>query len=359
MQLNERKLQILQAIIMNYLETAEPVGSRTISRHFLTELSSATIRNEMSDLEEMGLIEQPHTSAGRVPSSKGYRLYVDELMHRQEMDQEQLVVVRDILRSRTMQLDSLLREIGDLLATLTKYTAVVSMPQIKKVELKHIQLMPLDEKTAILVVVTDGNIVRNHMIPLQQPLQPQELYYISDVLNRELSGLSLSAMDLSLIQKIKKELRLEAGTMDSLLDAINDTLQYADDVDTYTAGATNILNFPEFSDIAKARSLMDFLNGKDQMKYLSGESSTEKSTGSGLQIRIGKENVPAQLHDCSIVTANYRYNDQNIGSISIVGPMRMDYDRVVSALENLMKDFPDLFAGDIPKIIQEDKHDTE
>lgn len=357
MEMNERKLQILQAIIMNYLETAEPVGSRTISRRFMTELSSATIRNEMSDLEEMGLIEQPHTSAGRVPSSKGYRLYVDELMQRQEMDPEQLILVRDILKTKTIQLDSLLREIGDLLATMTRYTAVVTMPQMKKVSLKHLQLMPLDESSAILVVVTDGNIVRNHMIPLKQPLQPQELYYISDVLNRELSGLSLSAMDLSRIQKIKKELRLEAGTMDSLLDAINDTMQYADDVDVFTAGTTNILNFPEFSDIAKARSLMEFLNQKDQMKMLSDEANVNK--GTGLQIRIGKENAPAQLQDCSIVTANYRYNDENIGSISIVGPMRMDYDRVVSALENLMKDFPDLFGGNTPRIIQEGTHDRD
>ena len=203
MDMSERKLQILQAIILNYLETAEPVGSRTISRRFLMDLSSATIRNEMSDLEKMGLIEQPHTSAGRIPSSKGYRLYVDQLMKRETVDDQQVSILMNLLKDKTLQLDSLLREIGDLLATLTKYTTVVTMPQLKRSALKHLQLMPLDEHSAILVLVTDGNIVRNHVIPLQHSLEPETMYHISDVLNKELDGLSVTQMDLPLIQKIK------------------------------------------------------------------------------------------------------------------------------------------------------------
>ena len=355
MEMSERKLQILQAIIMNYLETAEPVGSRTISRRFLTELSSATIRNEMSDLEEMGLIEQPHTSAGRIPSAKGYRLYVDELMQRPQVEEEQLVVVRDILKSKAIQLDSLLKEIGELLASMTKYTAVVTLPQLKRVVLKHLQLVPLDEKSAILILVTDGNIVRNHVIPLEHPLKDQELYYISDILNRELTGLAISEMDLNLIQKIKKECNLDAETMDMVLDAIQETLQVSDDVDVITSGTTNILNFPEFSDISRARSLMEFFTHKDQVRSLSAPSENGEI---GVQIRIGTENRIEQLRDCSIVTANYRYNDKSIGSISVVGPMRMDYNRVVSALENLMKDFPNLFdGGRLNRMIEEDDHD--
>ena len=256
MDMSERKLQILQAIILNYLETAEPVGSRTISRRFLMDLSSATIRNEMSDLEEMGLIEQPHTSAGRIPSSKGYRLYVDQLMKRESVDDQQVGILMNLLKDKTVQLDSLLREIGDLLATLTKYTTVVTMPQLKRSKLKHLQLMQLDERSAILVLVTDGNIVRNHVIPMQHPMAAQSLYRISDVLNQELSGLSVAQMDLPLIQKIKKELNVDSEVMESLLDAISDTLQHADDGDVFTSGTTNILSFPEFSDIARARSLI-------------------------------------------------------------------------------------------------------
>ena len=342
MDMSERKLQILQAIILNYLETAEPVGSRTISRRFLMDLSSATIRNEMSDLEEMGLIEQPHTSAGRIPSSKGYRLYVDQLMKRESVDDQQVGILMNLLKDKTVQLDSLLREIGDLLATLTKYTTVVTMPQLKRSKLKHLQLMQLDERSAILVLVTDGNIVRNHVIPMQHPMAAQTLYRISDVLNQELSGLSVAQMDLPLIQKIKKELNVDSEVMESLLDAISDTLQHADDGDVFTSGTTNILSFPEFSDIARARSLMEFLQQKDQILHLI--STEEKTTGPGLKIRIGTENQIEQLHDCSIVTANYRYGDRTIGTISVVGPMRMDYKKVVSALEGLMQDFPDLFS---------------
>ncbi len=352
MDMSERKLQILQAIIMNYLETAEPVGSRTISRRFPMGISSATIRNEMSDLEELGLIEQPHTSAGRIPSSKGYRLYVDQLMERGQMNQEHAEVLRGILKEKTIQLDSMLREIGDLLATLTKYTAIVTMPQFKKAKLKHVQLIPLDQKSVILVLVTDGNIVRNHVIPISHPLRQEELYQLSDVLNHNLSGLAVSEMSLPLIQKIKRECRVEPAMMESLLNAISDTMQYADDVDIFTSGTTNILNFPEFSDIARARALMEFFQQKDQVLHLldsgemqeSSDADTVSTSGGGLRIRIGTENQVEQLQDCSIVTATYHYNNRSIGSISVVGPMRMDYDKVVSALEYLTKDFPNLFA---------------
>jgi len=351
MEMNERKLQILQAIILNYLETAEPVGSRTISRRFLMDLSSATIRNEMSDLEEMGLIEQPHTSAGRIPSAKGYRLYVDQLMKRDQVTPEDRSILVGYLKDKTLQLDSLLREIGDLLATLTKYTAVVTMPQLRRSKLKHVQLVPLDEHSIILMLVTDGNIVRNHVIPLKHSMETETLYKLSDILNRELSGLSVNEMDLPLIQKIKRECGLDNEVMESFLNAINDTMQYADDADVFTAGTTNMLNFPEFSDIARARSLMEFFSRKDQMLHMIG--TQELKTSPGLEITIGTENTVEQLHDCSIVTANYRTGNQTVGSISVVGPMRMDYHRVVSALEGLMVDFPDLF------IREDDQEATE
>lgn len=346
MDMSDRKLQILQAIIMNYLETAEPVGSRTISRRFPMGISSATIRNEMSDLEELGLIEQPHTSAGRIPSSKGYRLYVDQLMERNQMSQEQANVLRGILKEKTMQLDSMLREIGDLLAALTKYTAIVTMPQLRQTKLKHVQLIPLDQKSVILVLVTDGNIVRNHVIPLTKPMPQQDLYHLSDVLNENLAGLAVSEMSLPLIQKIKRESHVENEIMENLLNAINDTMQYADDVDIFTAGTTNILNFPEFSDIARARALMEFFQQKDQMLHLVGNGAGNDQEPGELQIRIGSENQVEQLQDCSIVTATYHYNNRSIGSISVVGPMRMDYNKVVSALEYLTKDFPNLFKAE-------------
>ncbi len=344
MDMSDRKLQILQAIIMNYLETAEPVGSRTISRRFPIGISSATIRNEMSDLEELGLIEQPHTSAGRIPSAKGYRLYVDELLNSNSISREQWEVVRTILRDKTHQLDSLLREIGDLLATLTRYTTIVSTPQLSRARLKHLQLIPLDAHSVILVVVTDGNIVRNHVIPVRGEYRQEELYQLTDILNRHLCGLTVSEINLPVIQQIKRETQMGQEMMDGFLEAIHDTLQNTDDVNVFTSGASNMLNFPEFSDVARARDFMEFMQQKDQVRrLLRTEEEAENNSRGHLKIVIGSENQMQQLRDCSVITATYRYQNLDLGSISVVGPMRMDYDKVVTALKYLAEDFPRLF----------------
>lgn len=340
MELNDRKIQILQAIIMNYLETAEPVGSRTISRRFPLGISSATIRNEMSDLEELGLIVQPHTSAGRIPSSKGYRLYVDHLMNSQQPTLENFMVLKEMLNQKYMQLDSMMRELGDLLAALTKYTAIVTMPQFKKTRLKHLQLIPLDAHSVILVVITDGNIVRNNVLRTERSLQQADMYNLSEVLNRHLTGRTIEEISLPLIQQMKREMAVDQTLMEDLLEAINDTLQYAEDVDVFTAGATNILNFPEFSDISRARALMEVFQQKEKMLSLVDYDLKDDES---MKITIGSENTIEQMRDCSVVTATYRYGKQNIGSISVVGPMRMDYDRVVSTLDYLVKDFQKMF----------------
>lgn len=340
MELNDRKLQILQAIIMNYLETAEPVGSRTISRRFPLGISSATIRNEMSDLEDLGLIVQPHTSAGRIPSSKGYRLYVDHLMASQHPNVEQFTILKGMLKEKYLQLDSLMKELGDLLAALTKYTAIVTMPQFRKTRLKHLQLIALDQHSVILVVITDGNIVRNNVLPTRQPLRESDMYYLSEVLNRHLAGRTIEEINLPLIQTMKQEMQIDQSLMEDLLNAISNTLQYAEDVDVFTAGATNILNFPEFSDIARARALMEVFQQKETMLSLVDYDLCDDES---MKITIGSENTIEQMQDCSVVTATYRYGKQNIGSISVVGPMRMDYDRVVSTLDYLVKDFQKLF----------------
>ena len=343
MELNSRKIQILQAIIMNYLETAEPVGSRTISRRFPLGISSATIRNEMSDLEELGFIMQPHTSAGRIPSSKGYRLYVDHLMRTKSISSEQMEILKRILREKRNQLDSLLKEMGDLLADLTRYTAIVTMPQFKKTRLKHLQLIALDHNSVILVIITDGNVVRNNVLQIEQPFSQEDLYRLSEVLNTNLSGLTVEEINLPLIQKIKREMKVDQTMMDGLLDAINETLQFADDVDVFTSGATNILNFPEFADIARARALMEVFEEKEQMLSMVHSSLSGKSP---MSITIGTENAMEELQDCSIITAIYHYGKRNIGSISVVGPMRMDYDQVASTLGCLVKDFQQLFSED-------------
>ncbi len=346
MDISERQLQILQAIIMNYLETAEPVGSRTISRRFPLGISSATIRNEMADLEELGLVEQPHTSAGRIPSAKAYRLYVNELMQKDTVTDEQWELVRSILQKKSLQLDSLLREIGDLLATVTSYTTIVTTPHLTKSRLKHLQLIPLDNSSVVLVAITDGNMVSNHIIPIKAGYTQEDLNRLTEKLNEELCGLTLSDISLSLLSKIKKETHMDEAMMDSFMEALHDTLHSVDDVGVYTSGASNMLNFPEFSDINRARGFMEFLQKKEEVKRLvkpeieTGDLSPEEGQ---VRIAIGSENKVEQLSDCSVITATYRYKDMELGSISVVGPMRMDYDRVVGSLKYIAHDFPRLF----------------
>ncbi len=340
MELSDRKIQILQAIIMNYLETAEPVGSRTISRRFPLGISSATIRNEMSDLEELGLIVQPHTSAGRIPSSKGYRLYVDHLLDTQQPDGEQYEALSSLFKEKYLQLDSLIKEMGDILAALTKYTAIVTMPQFRQTRIKHLQLIPLDRRSVILVVITDGNIVRNNVLATGRTWREAEMYPLSDFLNRNLEGRALEEIEPSLIERIKEAVPADPELVEHLFAAIRSTLRYAENVEIFTSGATNILNFPEFSDIARARALMDVFQEKEKMLSLVDSWLNDEDS---VKVTIGTENAIEQMQDCSVVTATYRYGDRNVGSISIVGPMRMDYNRVISTLAHLVRDFRKMF----------------
>lgn len=348
MEISERKLQILQAIIESYLETAEPVGSRTISKRFPLGISSATIRNEMADLEEMGLIEQPHTSAGRIPSALGYRLYVDQLMNSESVSNEQWELVRTILQDKSLQLDSMLKEIGDLLASVTRYTTIVTTPHITKTRLKHLQLVPLDADKVILVLVTDGNIVRNHIVKIHKLYTQDDLYKLTDRLNSNLCGMTVSDITLPLIQKIKKETKIDQELFDGLLDALNEALKNSDDVNVFTSGASNMLNFPEFHDVDVARGFMEFVQQKDQIKQLNHtEVSGDELDGDGqVKIVIGQENEAEELKNCSVITASFHYHNFDLGTISVVGPMRMDYDRVVGALKHLGTDFPLLFDSE-------------
>ena len=345
-ELSARQMQILQAIILNYLETAEPVGSRTISRRSPLGLSSATIRNEMADLEELGFIIQPHTSAGRIPSSKGYRLYVDHLLSSGRIpDENETRVLTALLADKSHQLDTLLREMGELLSVLTRYPTVVTMPQMKRTKLKHLQIIPLDARSAILVIVTDGNIVRNHVLRTARALTHEEADRLSKVLNDNLQGLTMEEINLPVIQKTRRELGADQNIVTDLMDAIQSTVQYADDVELYATGTTNILDFPEFSDVTRARALMEVFQRKDEMLQAIGDT---RSIGPGrnLRITIGTENELEPMQDCSVVTTTYSVGGRNIGSVSVIGPVRMDYGKVISTLGSIMQDFQKMVWGE-------------
>lgn len=338
-QLDDRKLKILKAIIRTYLDTGEPVGSRTISKFTDLNLSSATIRNEMSDLEEMGYILQPHTSAGRIPSDKGYRLYVDTLMEDkiQELDN-----IKTDLIQKTDKIDILLKQVAKLLAVNTNYATVVSKPQYKYKKVKFIQVTEIEQHQLLTVIVIDGNIIKNKIINLSDTIDKEMILKLNIVLNTFLQGLDLTEINMSMIQQMKEQAGSYSDLVGEILDAIAQAVSEEDDVEIYTSGATNILKYPELSDKEKATELLYTFEEKKQLTELIN-TKLEDDENRGIQVYIGNEAPIASMRDCSVVTATYEIEEGVYGKIGIVGPKRMDYEKVVSTLQTLMVQLDDIF----------------
>ncbi len=333
MELNERKMKILQAIINNYLETAEPVGSRTISKAYDLGISPATIRNEMSDLEELGFIVQPHTSSGRIPSDKGYRLYVDILLENNKMQIQKIGVLED-LASKEDRIENFLQDMAKALAKETHYATIISTPHYKNGKIKNVQLISLEPTKLLAVVVTDGNSIKNYMIDIHQEIDQVILNRLTYVLNEHLYGLTLDQINLPLIQSIQKYADSNYEIIAKVLDVVFKAIQTADDTHIYTSGTTNILKFPEFSDVNKAMELIDRLEEKNALKTMLNHT-TEGEEGQ-IKIQIGEEIAVDEMKDCSLITASYCIGGQLIGAIGIIGPKRMDYANTISSLKYLI-----------------------
>lgn len=338
MQLDERKVKILNAIIRTYLETGEPVGSRTISKYLDLKLSPATIRNEMSDLEELGYILQPHTSAGRIPSDKGYRFYVDSLMEDKVQEIEDM---KSELEEKSDKIEVMLRYMAKLLAVNTNYASVVSAPKYQRKKLKFIQLTKVDENQLLAVIVVEGNIVKNKMISMELPLDTEMVLKLNLILNTFLQGLNLTEINMDVIQKIKEQAGDYGELISRILDSIAQAVGEEDSPEVFTSGATNMLKYPELGDREKAAELLYTFEEKEQLKELiSGNNEEGKN---GIQVYIGEETPMEVMKDCSMVTATYELEEGVYGKIGIVGPKRMDYEKVVSTLHTLMKQLDDIF----------------
>lgn len=332
MSLNERKTKILKAIINDYIITAEPVGSRTIAKKYNLGISSATIRNEMSDLEDMGYIIQPHASAGRIPSDLGYRFYVDQLMHREELTDEEQHFLQGIVIKNVNQIDYLMEETAKALSMLTNYTTITSEPVVKKTRLKQIRLMPLDSSSIMLVVVTDQNYTKNHIIKVKAEPVEDDLYKASSKINRILQGHTLEEIDETVLTQLYSELSENSVIIQPMLKAIEKTVAAAQSMHIHLSGTSNILSFPEFSNVQKANTLFQTLEEKDILVTLLGDT-----IGNDIQILIGNENTIQEMKDCSIITSTYNVGNNIHGSIGIIGPTRMNYSQVVSVLSSMAK----------------------
>ncbi len=331
MQLDDRKWKIFYAIIKTYLETGEPVGSRTISKYADLNLSSATIRNEMADLEEMGLIIQPHTSAGRIPSDKGYRLYVDYLMQEKEQEVREQ---QELLIQKQDKMEALLKQVVKVLANSTNYATMISSPRFHTTKLKFIQLSIIDEEQLLAVIVAEGNIVKNKMLRFRHELNSELILKLNILLNTSLTGLAIEQIDLGLITRLKEQAGIHSEVVSKVLDAVAEAIQMDEDVEIYTSGATNIFKYPELSDSERASGLISTFEEKRELANLIHNSMDEENS-TGIQVYIGNEAPIRTMQDCSVVTATYELGEGVQGTIGIIGPKRMDYEKVVDSLKSL------------------------
>ena len=330
MELSERKHTILRAIIQNYLETGEPVGSRTLSKSTDLELSSATIRNEMADLEDLGYIFQPHTSAGRIPSDKGYRLYVDMLMQDKEQELEEL---KSVMLEKTDRVEKVLKQAAKVLAANTNYATMVSSPVNRRNTLKFIQLSQVDAEQIVAVIVMGGNMIKNKIIQVGDMLSNETLLK----LNMPLNGMSIEEINLGLIARLKEEAGIHSQVISDVLDAVADIIQVEDDMEIYTSGTTNIFKYPELSDKQSAQEIINAFEEKQQLADLVTETLASEENH-GIQVYIGDEAPVKTMRDCSVVTATYELGDGMKGTIGIIGPKRMDYEHVMKTLKTLQSE---------------------
>lgn len=341
MELTERKKKILQAIIRNYLETGEPVGSRTISKYTDLNLSSATIRNEMADLEEMGYILQPHTSAGRIPSDSGYRLYVDAMMEEKLKEVDEL---KEELLDKEEKLDNLLKQTAKLLATNTNYATLISSPTTHRNKLKFIQLSKVGGNQILAVIVAEGNVIKNSILPIDDEIDDENILKLNILLNTHLNGLSIEEINLGMIASMKQQAGIHSDIVGDVIDAVAVAIHEEDDLEIYTSGTNNIFKYPELSDSKRASELINTFEEKQVLGKLV-ENTLADESNTGIQVYIGNESPITEMKDCSIVTATYDLGEGMKGTIGIVGPKRMDYDKVVDNLKAVMKQLDSIYKN--------------
>lgn len=335
MAIDKRKIQILEAIINDYINTGEPVGSRTIAKRYDLGVGSATIRNEMSDLEDMGYLEQPHTSAGRIPSSKGYRLYVDSLMQKARLsEEEQIQIKKYIIDSAMLEVDKIVKQASALLSELTNLTCVVQTPSVMKSYIKSVQLLRVDDNNLISVIVTDSGVIKNHRIKTNKIPSMEELQIINKVINKRLINLTIQDINLEVINNLKDDLMGYDDLFNSIVPVLYETLKEDNSSEIFMEGTTNIFNYPEYNNIDNAKEILNLLYNKDYVVELLAPKG-------GLSIKIGDENYIPEAKNCSVISAEYSLGDRTMGTIGLIGPRRINYSRVIAIMAQVMKELND------------------
>ncbi|MCL2397096.1 MAG: heat-inducible transcriptional repressor HrcA [Defluviitaleaceae bacterium] len=332
--LNRRKTKILEAIVSDYIASAEPIGSRTIAKRYDLGVSSATIRNEMSDLEDMGYILQPHSSSGRVPSDKGYRLYVDRVMPKKPLNKDHREYLKRAIAMDVNRIDQMMRDVARAVSHVTSYTAVAAEPLVRRHKIQHIQLVPVDDYAMAMMLITDLKAVKNQMVIVHQAPNHGVAGRMSVELTNLFKGASaddLCELFTGMARHRFAEIGFDVRLVSPLMDAVYAALASADNVQVYTSGMKNILDFPEFADLGKARAVVGTLEEKESLLTLLADNSEQ------ITVIIGGENENTMLRDCSVIKAKIRINEHFSGNIAIIGPTRMDYSQVMTVLGAIVK----------------------
>ena len=332
MKMDERKQKVLMAVVQDFIATAEPVGSRTIAKKYRLGVSPATIRNEMADLEEQGYIEQPHTSAGRIPSQLGYRYYVDYLMQKKELSAEQEELIRRQFEKKVRDVGEVIQKAGQLLSHLTQYASIIISPQLGAGSFKHIQLILMRPSQAMVIVVMDNGSLHHRYIEVPESITTADMETISGVLNAKLQGLTIESIKVTLLKEIYFELARHKHILDLALELLHDLMLKKEDK-IYLGGVFNMLNQPEFHNIEKVKTLLSIIEQEDLLREL----LTNQGSGEGVTVRIGDEIKHREIRECSMITAPYSICCRQAGSIGVLGPTRMEYAKVVSIVESMTR----------------------
>lgn len=339
MELGDRKRKILQAIIKDYIKTAEPVGSRTISKNHIQSLSSATIRNEMADLEELGYLYQPHSSAGRIPSDLGYRVYVDSMLSKYKLTIAEMVSLHESFVKKMKEANGIIADLSSVLAHISPYAALSVSSSSKKAVIDSVQVLYINNfRVVVLLILNDGSI-KNRLLQTNG-ITEREAVSLTNILSTKLSGLCVSDITLDLIMSIKLQFTDNKPLVDEIMEFISEAI--GEDFDSVNVtGSTNLLNFPEYSNVEKAKKLLNFIHDKNSIRSL----ATLPVEDNNISVFIGHENPFEELGDCSMAVLSYNISGKS-GKIALVGPTRMDYSKAVSMLEYLKEELTNNLSGD-------------
>lgn len=330
--LNERKKKILQIIIEDYISSAEPVGSRTIARKYDLGLSPATIRNEMSYLELLGYLEQPHTSAGRIPSAQAYRFYVDALIEPGTLTDNDMALIDGWYNERRRNIDDIFQSTAKILSRMTQNVSMVLTNQQTIANFCYLKFLPLDSQHAILCIVADDGSIDTNVVDIPLGMSSEEMDYLAGKMSKLLEDRNLSDISVEILQNVHTDVVEDKLIFSSLLQAVRKMTGRRQEQKVFLGGTKQLLNQPEFRDVERVRNLLGILEEEKVLKDL-----LQGGEDSGLKVTIGSENKFTGIQDCSMVQATYRLNGQIVGTMAVLGPTRMEYGKVISVMDYLHK----------------------